>query len=156
MSSVIVDNNVMAGYDNPLDKNYVGLYRWIATTGCLVVSQFLLNEYFETGNRNIAILIADLDRHENAHRIIRIKKNAINGFTMDRHYNYTCNGRDIPHARLCFLSPRKKIISRDNALVVDVNGFRKVDKIKPSAVEFPLVDFYAGEVSLPAAPPSGS
>lgn len=135
MTSIVVDNNIMSRYDAPIDPLYIDFFRWIHEEGVLVVSDYLLREYRESNNQNLIVLLAFLDRNSGTERIIRIAKDEIDGYSEDRHFSYRCGGRDIPHARLTFLSPRKKLLSLDNNLVSDVNSFRKVGRprIKPAA-----------------------
>ncbi|ACX96366.1 hypothetical protein Hneap_1536 [Halothiobacillus neapolitanus c2] len=142
LSSIVIDTCVIRLYDAPLDPKYCELFNWINTEGTLYISQKLLNEYVSTKNRNIDILLAMLVKNEEKIRIVRISKNQINTFKIDKNFNYTCNNEDIDHSRLVFLSPRKKLISQDLKLISDINRFKKVDGIKPSATKHPDPAFY--------------
>ena len=137
MNDIVIDTNVMRLFDAPADRRYKALFEWIVNFGYLALSQKLVVEYFGSGNRLLAVLINDLT---NKKRINRIGSGLINNFTEDRHYKYTCNGEDILHARLVFLSRRKLLVTIDNRLETDVNGFRKVDGTKPQAWRYPPVD----------------
>ncbi|CDT85712.1 conserved hypothetical protein [Vibrio coralliirubri] len=142
MSSIIIDTCVLTHYQNPMDPNYKKLFSWVNDKGVLYVTQKLLNEYYGTGNQGIAVLLAELVKDADNIRLVKVKKNVIEGFTQDKRYNYTANIEDQYHAKLTFVSPRKKLISRDNKLINDVNGFSKVDKIQPEAIKVPDPDFY--------------
>lgn len=142
MSSIVIDTCVIRLYDAPLDPNYVKLFRWVQNDGTLYITKKLLIEYIGTGNRNIQILLNQLTKHEEKSRLITLKSSQINAFNEDKNYNYTCNLEDIYHSKLVFLSPRKKLISQDKKIIADVNGFKKVDGIKPSAMIRPEPDFY--------------
>jgi hypothetical protein len=136
---IVIDTNVMRLYDKPADKTFVDLFAWLGEKGTLTVSQKLINEYEGTGNRLLAGLI---DRLTKSSRYNRINNSALKAFNEDRHYNYTCNGQDRWHARLVFLSIRKRLVSIDNRLVNDVNDFRRVSGIKPRATRSPPKNFY--------------
>lgn len=142
MSSIVIDTCVIRLYDAPLDPNYIKLFRWVQNDGTLYITKKLLIEYIGTGNRNIQILLNHLTKHEEQSRLITLKSSQINAFNEDKNYNYTCNLEDIYHSKLVFLSPRKKLISQDKKIIADVNGFKKVDGIKPSAMIRPEPDFY--------------
>ena len=142
MSSIVIDTNIMSLYDAPIEPSYAELFRWLEKTGVLYVSQHLLTEYGRTGNQNIMILLAQLGKHAGNNRIIKISKDDIKMFKDDKRTKYTCNKEDINHARLTFLSPRKKMITEDGKLTKDINRFKKVSGIKPSAVEKPDASYY--------------
>ena len=135
MTSIVVDTCVMRLYDNPFDPRLKDFFSWVLESGSLCISQKLLNEYIGTGNKNITILLAELQKKEG--RIFKVTNSDINNFSLDKKYNYTCNYEDTLHAKLVFLSPRKKMVSQDHKIIKDINGFKKVDKIKPQAVLSP-------------------
>lgn len=143
MNSLVIDTCVLRLYDTPADPNYKKLFKWLTESGKLCVTQKLLNEYYGTGNRNIQILLAEFNRDAKNPRLIKYNKSQIESFNDDKNYNYTCNIEDRYHAKLVFLSPRKKIITQDNKLANDINGFRKVDKVKPLATNRPDISFYS-------------
>ncbi len=138
-SGIVIDTNVIRLYDEPADPIFKALFKWLGERGSLVVSQKLVVEYGGTGNPLLAGLISQLIARK---RFIRVQKHELDSFTADRHYNYRCNPKDKWHARLVFISPRKLLVSLDNNFVADVNGFRKVDGIKPRASRHPPKDFY--------------
>lgn len=140
--SIVIDTCVMRLYDAPADPKFKELFLWLQKSGSLVVSQKLIIEYIGTQNRNITILLNKFNLDANNKRIIKLEKEAIESFNEDRIFNYTCNIEDHYHARLVFLSPRKKLISQDNKIINDVNKFKKVDGIKPVATKNPTPDFY--------------
>lgn len=142
MSSLVIDTCVLRLYDSPGDPRYKDLFEWITTKGELYITQKLLNEYIGTGNKNIQILLAHLNRNGNNLRLIKVKKEKIESFVEDRKFDYTCNTEDQYHAKLVFISPRKKIVTQDNALTRDINNFKKVNGIQPIAKSHPLKDFY--------------
>lgn len=142
MSSLVIDTCVLRLYDAPADPVYKDLFKWLTETGKLCVTQKLLNEYYGTGNRNIEILLAEFNRNSEDIRLIKFNKNQIEGFADDKNYNYSCNIEDRYHAKLVFLSPRKKMVTQDNKLTNDINGFKKIDKIKPIALSHPEKSFY--------------
>lgn len=142
MTSIVIDTCVLRLYDAPLDPNYQQLFQWINTKGTLYVSQKLVNEYIGTGNRNIQILLHSLVKNTDNIRLVNVKKVEIESFSGDKGYRYTCNKEDIYHSKLVFLSPRKKLISQDKKILADVNGFKKVDGIKPEAKSKPKPVFY--------------
>jgi hypothetical protein len=137
---IVADANVMRLYDKPSDPDMQRFFAWLASAGTLAVSSWLLEEYGRTQNRDLAGLIQLLMR---AKRLSRIDNPVINAFSDDRHYGYTCNYKDIRHARLVFLSRRKRLVTIDRKLRNDVNGFPKVHKIKPRAVKVPSSEFYS-------------
>ena len=136
---IVIDANVMRLYDKPADPLFKQLFAWLASKGVLCVSPYLMREYQEAGNRDLAGLILMLI---DAKRFDSIPKAKIDSFTDDKHYKYTCNFKDIRHARLVFLSARKRLVSFDKKLRDDVNGFRKVKRVQPSAVRTPDKSFY--------------
>lgn len=131
---IVVDANVMRLYDNPKHQDIRALFDWLASSGSLAISQKLLNEYVASTNGFVLVLINRLIRDGRYHMY---PKRDLEGFTMDRHYRYTCNKKDIHHARLVFLSYRKRLISFDKKLRKDVNEFRRIDGIKPCACRNP-------------------
>lgn len=137
---VVIDTQVMRLYDTPSDLSYKELFSWLVK-GCgkLTVSQKLLVEYCGTQNILIGVLINQLQAEG---RLIRIGNQQIAQIGVDKHYQYTCNNEDIDHARLVFLSNRKKLITHDQALAKDVNGFKKVNGVKPTAVKQPAQNYY--------------
>jgi hypothetical protein len=136
---LVIDTNVIVLYDNPPDDTFRKLFSWLGQTGTLVVSQKLVVEYVGASDKLLAGLIAQLMKDK---RLLRIGSQEIKSFK-DDHYAYTCNRKDVWHARLVFLSPRKRLVSFDDKLVKDVNGFRKVNKIQPQATKSPKPEFYA-------------
>lgn len=136
---IVIDTNVMRLYDTPSDPTYKQLFAWVAKKGSLAVSQKLLVEYMGTTNEILAGLINHLTTED---RLIRINNHALKTYSLDKHYVYSCNRKDINHARLTFLSNRKKLVSLDNPLIKDVNSFPKVDGIKPEAKKRPNSNFY--------------
>lgn len=138
-SDIVIDANVMCLYDAPADPRMQGLFRWVATTGSLALSNQLIAEYGRTGNRLIGVLVDHLTRLQ---RLNKISNGLIKSFTLDAHYPYKCNRADIPHARLVFLSDRKRLVSRDKHLVTDVAGFRRVNGVQPVACFVPHHTFY--------------
>lgn len=142
MSSVVIDTCVLRLYNNPLDPVYAELFDWLNDTGVLYVNNKLLNEYVGTGNRNIDVLLMKLVKDGKNKRLVKIGKDKIESFLLDKHYNYTCNKEDQYHSKMVFLSPRKKLISQDKKIVNDVNNFKKVDGIQPEAVSHPVKEFY--------------
>ena len=114
-------------------------FAWLRRDGALTVSQKLLVEYGRSRKDLIFVLINELNR---AGRYNKISNNEIKTFTLDRHYSYRCQSRDIPHARLVFLSFRKRLVAFDNKLVEAVNGFKRVNGIQPIACKRPDRSFY--------------
>ncbi len=139
MKDIVIDTNVIRLYDTPADPRFKALFIWLSSSGTLSVSKKLLNEYFGTGNRLLAPLINRLIAGK---RFVAIESSEIKAFTLDRHFRYTCNYKDRWHARLVFLTTRKRLVSFDIPLVKDVNRFRKVDGIKARACHVPVPDFY--------------
>ncbi len=137
---VVIDTQVMRLYNTPSDPRYKELFAWVVK-GCgkLAVSQKLLVEYGGTQNMLIGVLLHQLQAEG---RLIRVRNHQLNQIGIDKHYRYTCNSKDIDHARLVFLSNRKKLITHDQALADDVNGFKKVNGVKPSAVKQPSQIYY--------------
>ncbi|MBC9229552.1 hypothetical protein HI850_009450 [bacterium SPL81] len=142
MSSLVIDTCVLRLYDAPADPRYKDLFKWLLETGKLCVTKKLLMEYLGTGNKNIEILLAEFNRNSENSRLVIFKKEQIESFKDDNHFKYTCNIEDRYHAKLVFLSPRKKMVTQDNKLADDINNFRKVDRIQPVAVSHPAKNFY--------------
>ena len=124
----------MSLYDSPKDESIINLFKWLRKEGALTMSKMLLVEYTRSGNQKILVLINELNRKG---RYNLIPNQKINSFNKDRHFKYTCNYKDRSHAKLVFLSYRKKMIANDNALIKDVNSFSKIDGIKPCACNTP-------------------
>lgn len=143
MSSIVIDTNVMTLYDAPIEPTYAELFKWLLSTGSLCISHHLLIEYMRSGNRNITILLAELKKHAENNRLIEVPKTDIKNFKDDKKFKYSCNHEDINHARLTFLSPRKKIITEDTKLKDDINKFKQISGIKPVAAAKPASSFYA-------------
>lgn len=139
MSDIVIDTQIMRLYDAPGDPKYKALFLWVATSGTLRISQKLLTEYFGTGNRLLGPLIDKLLREG---RLQKTSTDSLKKFSLDKGFKYSCNNKDIWHAKLVFISHRKKLVSHDNNLRRDVNKFRKIDGIKPLAVKTPPPDFY--------------
>jgi hypothetical protein len=139
-NDIVIDAQVIRLYDAPSDPKYKDLFTWIAK-GCgkLAVSQKLLVEYYRTQNHLVGVLINQLIAEGRLHKVGAMP---LKQFKHDKHYGYTCNQEDIHHARLVFTSNRKKLVTHDQALCNDVNGFKKIDGVKPMAVKQPTQDFY--------------
>jgi len=131
---IVVDTSVMRLYDSPKDDVFKKLFQWLRLNGTLTMSKKLLLEYGRSGQRKIFILINELQR-KGRYNLIRNK--TLEAFTRDRHFKYTCNYKDKYHAKLVFLSHRKRLIAFDNPLIHDVNSFPKIDGIKPCACKRP-------------------
>lgn len=131
---VVVDANVMRLYDKPKDPIFVRLFVWIKNTGELTVNQKLIIEYGRINKKQIMILLNEIHRDG---RLKHISKSQLSDFSADRHFKYTCNGKDVVHARTVFLSCRKRCISFDRKLRDDINKFKKVNNIKPCACRNP-------------------
>jgi hypothetical protein len=134
MNDIVLDADVARLFDFAADLRLKPLFLWLTKAGSLAVSRHLLGEYGRHGNQILAALIKDLTDQR---RLNSIPNQAIKEFSEDRHYDYLCNSNDIPNARTVFLSHRKLLISFDNNLRRDVNGFRRVDGIKPRAYDYP-------------------
>ena len=131
---VVIDTNVMRLYDSPKDKVFKLFFKWLRTKGTLTMSKKLLIEYGGTGNQKIFILINELQRNG---RYNLVDSNVLKSFNHDKNFSYTCNNKDKYHAKLVFLSYRKRLIAFDNAFVNDVNLYPKVNGIKPCACKSP-------------------
>lgn len=137
---IVIDANVMRLYSEPKDLSIKELFTWLFYEGKLALSQGILNEYNRHGNQLLFGLIQHLIK---SNRINSITNTQLKDFNLDKNYRYTCNKEDRHHAKLVFLSHRKKMISFDGKLVNDINNFPKVSKIQPSAMNRPLVEnFY--------------
>lgn len=131
---IVLDTNVMRLYDKPKDPKFVKLFTWIHEKGVLTVSQKLIVEYGGTSNHLIMILISKLIREK---RLNMIGKLQLSAFKADRHFNYTCNPKDIVIAHTVFLSDRKRCIAFDKNFRSDINKSKKVDSIQPCACRDP-------------------
>lgn len=139
IKDIIIDANVMRLYSEPKDKTIKDLFTWLFKDGSLALSQAILHEYNRHGNTLIFGLIQHLMKNN---RIISIDNAHLKKFTSDSKYKYTCNPEDRDHAKLVFLSHRKKLISFDVKLVNDVNKFPKISKIKPTAINRPIIETF--------------
>lgn len=137
---LVVDSCVMRLFDTPSDPNYQILFQWIKEVGTLCVSNPLINEYNRHGNQLVWALLNYLGTQN---RLNKISNNDLKSFNLDKNFSYSCNGEDISHARLTFCSTRKKLVSFDGKLRDSVNGFKRVNGIKPKAVKTPSSDFLA-------------
>ena len=135
---IVVDSCVMRLYDAPADPRLKHLFTWLYQEGTLCISLPLVHEYNRHGNPLVASLLNYLGAQN---RLSKIEKQAILTYVGDARYRYTCNKTDIHHARLTFLSRRKRLVSFDHALVKDVNRFRSVDGIRPRATGQPDAEF---------------
>tara|TARA_B100000315_G_C14374920_1_gene494727 strand:- start:196 stop:636 length:441 start_codon:yes stop_codon:yes gene_type:complete len=132
---VVIDANIMCFFDKPNQPEILKLFKWLKTSGTLAVSRKLVNEYMGCSSRPILILINYLSRVGRYHLY---SNKDIDAFKLDRHYNYTCNRKDISHARLVFLSFRKRLITSDRRLANDVNKFKRIKGIKACACGTPI------------------
>ncbi|MFV8570037.1 hypothetical protein ACNQ6O_02395 [Marinobacter sp. SBS5] len=139
---LVVDANIMRLYDKPKDPKVQELFLWIRKDGTLTISQKLLNEYIGS-QRDSGLIQALIMELMDNRRLKKIKNKSLKEFSGDRRYNYTCNGEDHMHARLVFLSKRKKLLSFDEPLINDVNGFKKIDGVHPKATKDINKTFYA-------------
>ena len=133
LKDVVIDTNVMRLYDKPKDPIFIAFFHWLRTRGTLTASRKLISEYGGTQDL-IFVLINELARCGRYNLVSNAK---IREFTQDRHFNYTCNPRDIPHVRLVLVSHRKRLIAFDKRLKNDVNSSPKVDGLKPCACSQP-------------------
>ncbi len=136
---IVIDVNVMCLYDTKKRNKFTPLFFWLREKGSLVVGPSLLQEYGGSRKNAIMVLINELHREGRYDNIVRSR---IKSFKEDRHFKYTCNFKDQEHAKVVFLSYRKKLVTLDNNLRADVNKFNKVDGIKPSACNNPVPAFY--------------
>ena len=138
-ADIVIDSGVMRLYDNPKDERIRNLFGWLHAQGVLAVNQRLVAEYVGQGNRLVAALLDHLGRQA---RLIRCSNAQLRAFKADRHFKYRCNIEDIDHARLVFISCRKRLVSFDNKLRLDINRFPRVNKIKPRAMARPSTEFF--------------
>jgi len=138
-SDIVVDADFMVLLNRPPDPAHAAFFRWLSDRAVLALSQKLLGEYMGSGSDLVARLI---DRLVSSGRVNRISSDSLKDFKADRHYKYTCNGKDRWHARLVFLSDRKKLLTGDAKLASDVSQFRTIDGVKPQASSFPSPQFY--------------
>lgn len=131
---IVIDTNVMRLYDSPKDDVFKKFFHWIRSKGILTMSRKLLLEYGGSGNQKIFVLINELQRKG---RYNLIGNKTLKTFTRDRHFKYTCNYKDKHHAKLVFLSHRKRLIAFDDRLIGDVNSFPKINGVKPCACKKP-------------------
>jgi len=136
---IVIDTNIIRLYENPDDPLIRALFMWIRDHGTLSVSPKLLQEYRGIGNRDLAGL---LNRLNLAGRLSSISNQTLRRFTEDRHYNYTSNRKDRWHAKLVFLSVRKRLVGVDKKLLNDINGFKRIGGVKPQATNRPIRTFY--------------
>lgn len=137
---IVVDSCVMRLYNSPGDPNLKYFFAWLKDDGTLCLSNPMLSEYQRHGNPLIASLLNYLGAQN---RLIHVSNATIKSFTSDRGYAYICNAADIPHARLTFVSTRKKLVSFDNNLRTSVSKFKKINGIKPTATKVPDAAFLA-------------
>ena len=130
---IVIDTNVMRLYASAKDKTFKVFFRWLRFEGTLTMSRKLLTEYGRS-NQNILILVNELQRKG---RYNLISNDDLQSYDGDRHFNYTCNYKDKLHARLVFLSKRKRLISFDIRLSNDVNSYKRIEGIKPCACNNP-------------------
>jgi len=131
---IVIDANVMRLYDKPKDTSIKRLFLWLRKSGTLACNRLLIAEYNRSSNPLIMTLINELQRDG---RYNLFANNTIYSFSMDTHFNYTCNRQDISNARLVFLSNRKRLVSFDKNLRKDINSFPKVSGTKPCACRVP-------------------
>src|ERR1044072_5361998 len=120
---IVIDTNIIRLYENPDDPLIRALFIWIRDHGTLAVSPRLLQEYMRIGNRDLAGLI---NRLTVVGRLSSISNQMLKQFTDDRHYRYTANPKDRWHAKLVFLSVRKRLVGVDKKLLNDINGFKRI------------------------------
>ncbi len=136
---IVIDVNVMCLYDTSSHNTYTKLFYWLREEGTLTVGPNLIKEYRRSGKKLIMILINELQRDD---RYNLVDNSRINSFTDDRHFKYTCNFKDEEHARVVFLSYRKKLVTLDKRFKADVNNFKKIGGVKPCACSVPTPAFY--------------
>jgi len=130
-NDVVIDADRMCRYGMVGAGSLSRMFDWLNCCGGLCVSQHLVVEYGRQGSPFVAAL---LGRLISSGRLSKINKETIAAFGIeDRHYRYRCNADDIPNARLVFRSFRKLLISNDEKLRNDVNGFGVVNGILPRA-----------------------
>lgn len=137
---IVLDSCVMRLYNTPADPLMKQLFKWLYTEGTLYISLPLVHEYNRHGNPLVASLLTHLGAQN---RLTKVAKKSITDYDGDRKFKYLCNQEDIAHARLTFISPRKKLVSFDDALRGDVNRYRSINGVKPKAVKQPDVIFLA-------------
>ena len=153
MSSVVIDNDVMNLYNTVQGTRevdnidaYRELFVWLREEGVLVLSRKLLNEYKTSFHQSPSLsgLIDMLmkDGRVTTYDSAEIKK-AKAGFPKKITRKFQSTSTDRNHIALVVLSPRKKCLSRDEKLRVDINGLPKVDGIKPEAIDPPVMLFYS-------------
>lgn len=145
-NDVVVDSNIMSTYGTKMGSCHVAMFEWLMCCGGLCTSSHIINEYFRQGSPLVAALINTLTSRG---RLSRIDNLTINSFSADKRHSYTCNAADIPVARTCFKSFRKILVSNDQRLRNDVNGFPKQGGIKPAAFEKLPQDYFSCTARAP-------
>jgi hypothetical protein len=131
-NDVVVDANIMCTLGTKAAGRHRNMFEWLRCCGSICVSQFVLNEYGRQGSQFVAGVLSTLLKEG---RLAKIKNSTLNAFAaLDRRYPYTCD-TDMPVARTVFRSFRKLLISSDERLRNDVNGFHLLNGVKPRAVE---------------------
>jgi hypothetical protein len=129
-NDVVVDANTMHLYGSKAAASHKAMFQWLDCCGSLCISQFLVNEYSRQGSIFVAALLHKLTREG---RLSKIKNSTLRAFEpIDANYHYTCD-TDRPVARTVFRSYRKLLVSSDQRLLNDVNGFPTVGGVKPRA-----------------------
>jgi hypothetical protein len=145
MNDIFVDNNAAKHFIPPVPNNYKDFLVWLKDEGALVVSQKLLIEYTQglahITNQSIITIIGHLTKHG---RLNKISSEALKSFDFKKHEEnrFLCNHQDRDHLKTIFLSHRKLAISSDRNFRIDIQNFRRVNKIKPQAAPNPtLLDY---------------
>ena len=148
MSSIVIDNDVMCLFSTEDMKLANGdayrlLFEWLRVEGILVVSKKMMTEYQDSfrGSPNLSGLIGLLIKEDRFMEISNADIKKVR-FTKTEQKRFQSNQKDRPHIALVIVSPRKKMLSKDVKLCSDINGLRKINKIKPEAQDPPLPSFY--------------
>ena len=151
---IFIDNNIASRYfSNPIDADYIELIAWLQTfnknedeDAYLVVSPFLLREYFESNRNansrtNIAQIIGDFTKQE---RLVQFNKKQIEAFQTTHFSKKTMkkllsNAQDRNHIPIILMSERRMALSEDNNLIHDLNqitGFTAITAKRPEELAY--------------------
>lgn len=135
MKDIFVDTNLATNLATPLNDHFKDFLKWLYTDGALVINSKLITE-FVRGNQTLSVVLNKLTI---AGRINNIKASDLKCFKFSKSTEkiLLSNYEDRIHLKTVLLSNRKLALSKDVNFNKDINGFKKIDNIKPTCADCP-------------------
>ncbi len=127
MKDIFVDNNIAQNFARAKDSHYRKFCTWLYNTGCLVVSNKLIQEYISS-NRDCHIhlgIASIIDAQTRDGRLNRIKNSQLRQFRFQQNIkrSFRSNHRDHEFIKLVLLSFRKLALTIDQNLAYDIKHY---------------------------------